>query len=752
MKLQRTGKTIGKILLPFRIGAQLILFIFKTIVIGIVVMMLIALWFQTPRDESYRDLYNGVVGGCDLGDRLAKWNNDERAATVDTTNGADNLQCALQRHAIPAHCPGNQDLAYYVGFLEFKENGNPYRLRTSAQSTIALGSDGVRTQLDLLKAHLLAQKDQRKTNYVIVFVHGWRNDSRIGNANVADLRHYAAHFARFLAKRCEERELVDGNVDKNRYCNATVTAIYVGWRGARVDEERVAELFGKGVASALAVPTLFDRKPVSEAIAPSVISALRALEFSLGLRTSKIDEKQILATHHDKRHSRMIVFGHSLGGNLLITGLQDHLIKSVRQHKPGERLPPVLGDLVVLINPAAEAAKWTEIQREVWSQIASEPDSTTPDTEVKAAHEFFPVDQPPVLASFTAALHFPMGGLRESDCIWINEASDCHFEDEKETWYCKLEPETREGLREKLRDRLQKSEGMMLAGGDVDYDFATYDIFPAFKLDFRPLAERLERLAAKKAGQPIPHHSCPIDQQSTFNVGPWSKVASKLLSALAWCARTFPFQATDREQTRTIGHLDPPRPADGILLDARKSMAPFGSTHELAGLNSRTTEPVVKYAEIADATWVDCPSADYWLIRARLGKCPYGSQWDSEASPEPDSLGGDIPAHGPKMQFVHGYIKGGTLPITQANDPFWNLRAFDNALARHDGYKLSSFICGISQLVIDDVTRIPAAMKSHCPKSAAGGDRERHARSQSWNPRCCPRNDGPPPVTQSTTE
>ena len=41
------------------------------------------------------------------------------------------------------------------------------------------------------------------------------------------------------------------------------------------------------------------------------------------------------------------------------------------------------------------------------------------------------------------------------------------------------------------------------------------------------------------------------------------------------------------------------------------------------------------------------------------------------------------------------------------NDPFWNVRAFDNALSRHDGYRRSSFICALSQLVLDDITGLP---------------------------------------------
>jgi len=63
-----------------------------------------------------------------------------------------------------------------------------------------------------------------------------------------------------------------------------------------------------------------------------------------------------------------------------------------------------------------------------------------------------------------------------------------------------------------------------------------------------------------------------------------------------------------------------------------------------------------------------------------------GTFWDSECA------GSDAPALG----FKHGFKGAGIAPITRANAPFWNLRAFDTALARHDGYMLSSFICAMN--------------------------------------------------------
>ena len=46
----------------------------------------------------------------------------------------------------------------------------------------------------------------------------------------------------------------------------------------------------------------------------------------------------------------------------------------------------------------------------------------------------------------------------------------------------------------------------------------------------------------------------------------------------------------------------------------------------------------------------------------------------------------------------------GIAAITRAGDLFWNMRAFDTALARHERSMLTSFICAMDQLVMDDIT------------------------------------------------
>lgn len=603
--------------------------------------------------------------------------NDEEALRGDP-RWQTRLRCALQRHVVPS-ARGEPSLEYTLGFLEFKEDGEPYALVSRAGGSdvaidgamlrhamesemIARGAPAtelrpVITQLDALTQHLAVGR-----HYVIAFVHGWRHDARIGDANVADLRFYAAHAARFLRERCR----FDAGA-----CETKVTAIYVGWRGARVDERGLRDRFGSWLGGFFgdlsAAATLFDRKPVSEAVAPAAISALRTVEATL----------RRPAPDGSDRHNKLVVAGHSLGGNMLATGLRDDLLKAVRRHRFGESLQPVLGDLVVLINPAAEASKWTALQRAVWEQVATPADAAP--REVARDSGLFPVDQRPVVLSVTAALAFPAGGLRPGDCAWINLDVDDGFKE----------------ARAHIRQRLAGTDTMFNAG--VDYDWATHDLFPAFKFDFRPAAGFLERSAARIERRPPVGMSCTVPREPDL----LDTILTAPLRGLALLAATFPFQVSLPEESHTIGNLDPPRPAAGVLADAQPSAAPFGTTHEMMGLEATGSEQHHAYGTLADAD-ITCPRANRWLSRARRGRAArHGLGWDSQnlAPPAPGIDGQGAPA----VRFQHGLPLTGIAPITLANDPFWNVRAFDNALSRHDGYRLSSFICALSQLVMDDI-------------------------------------------------
>jgi hypothetical protein len=240
----------------------------------------------------------------------------------------------------------------------------------------------------------------------------------------------------------------------------------------------------------------------------------------------------------------------------------------------------------------------------------------------------------------------------------------------------------------------------------VDYDWATHDLFPTFKFDFRPAAAYLEHIAARIEARQPEGESC-----ATFKTpGLVAQLESLPVRFVSLIMATFPFQNSAIEESHTIGNLDPPRPAAGVLADALPSAAPFGTTHELLGLHKPGSEKHNPYATLADAE-IDCPITDGWLTRARARRKDQGGMfWDSDdLAPAP---GPSLPGHGaPTARFLHGLQLSGIAPITRANDPFWNLRAFDNALSRHDGYRLTSFICAMDQLVLDDITSDPMPLR-----------------------------------------
>jgi hypothetical protein len=215
-----------------------------------------------------------------------------------------------------------------------------------------------------------------------------------------------------------------------------------------------------------------------------------------------------------------------------------------------------------------------------------------------------------------------------------------------------------------------------------------------------------------------PNDEC-VQTQTKFSdyfVHPVRTVANGVSQVI----RVLPFMQTDPEETLTIGNLDPPRSPRGTFRSYGATTKPFGTTHELRRSDKewqygkRKMDPKVPgkelplaYNEIATDN-ASCPVASHWLSRVRSEKkkrenAPYATGWDSnDLRLIPGKPEDGVPA----LRFIHGFDLSGISPPTRANDPFWNLRAFDTALAAHDGYMLSSFICAVNQLVLDDSTEI----------------------------------------------
>lgn len=752
---------------------------------------------STPKDRAYRTL-DPESTDCNMAtdesgkftsapwDILATRGNDENRATLEGEGGrwGVKLRCALQRHEIPyaggdAGTDRPEPLRYTLAFLEFKENGEPYELIKDAQTPFTMEELTNRvgyidrskwkpvTQLEALSAHLKntenrVDKDEhgalvKHSNYVIFFVHGWRHDASIGDGNVSDLRAYAGHVARYLRDRCGAGE--------RQHCGREVTAVYVGWRGARLDEASLHRPFdalgnlvgalvdgdrskcsdgageheqplcwknqisswGDTLASGVAVLTLFDRKPVSEYIAPHVLMAIRQIEWTLGKAPGAKFEWRT-------DRNRMIVFGHSLGGNMLATALKDHLIKAVRNHPGGDAyFEPPLGDIVVLINPAAEAAKWTDIQRAVWERIAFfEADGPG---DVLAGHHFFPSHQNPVVISVTSAYTWPPGGIRAQDCaIGMHDklklldrdanASDdaCtkykHFLQTKkpdEFIFRDAAATAADGACAALRtplafDRAVEDVDRKKKNG-IKSDLATYLAFPLFRGDFRPLGDMTAGVARDWRAA-CETFGATLSRRETQTLSFWQKIG-EFISDL-------PFQNTDLESSRTIGHFDPPRSSVNLVEIHRMPARQLGTTHEIRSVDWAPPHQA-DYEQIPTDPAVSCPLSHDWLTRARRNKVN-GTQWESASlSPplEPDPIARHMSGGGPAVEMTHGFRLAGMLPITRANDPFWNMRAYDDVLMSHGGFMFSAFICAMNQFVMDQPTRWPVPYVKEAPPAAS---------------------------------
>jgi hypothetical protein len=667
------------------------LYLFSLLLTIILAIFLIEVLWVSPRDVAYRYVSPAAANhpnACDWQQNnpllLATSNNSEDEAQRALGRDKTGLECMLQYHVVPSDPESvwyNSDrpvgpIGYYLSFLEFQESG---RLAEKAIDRSVLEH----SQLEVLEDHLAKQKN----NYVLVFIHGWRHDARIGDDNVANARIYAAYAASALDYRCKTT---------GKDCDYTVTAVFVGWRGARVNERAieafadrnlgflgsgVTKLFSGVVGGFPALLTLFDRKPISERIAPSVIASLRHVDRLLKKRNADASAAD-----------RLIVIGHSLGGNILATGLNADMIEQIRQHKPGEVLQAPLGNLVVLLNPAAEAWKWTSIQHEMRLHVHFPENTTDADPRAKTDAGFFPPNQPPVYVSITSAFSWPSAALTQ------------------------LEQKTFEGGRDADTDEMKSL---------AHYDSATHDAFPLFKGNFQPLSETLDRLAVW----------FPISKPSEATVfpdkticGQWKIFANACQSAIvhtlrftAGLVRNIPFTKPVSDDTLTIGHMDPSRPPyDRYNNPVWQSPLPFGTTGELV-INNPIGHPTL-YTYAGAAYFSECAVVDHWLWKARHNPSlqPYEG-WDSGYSLTrnhkmvPDKDTPNVTPIRPRptdnghleIQFRQYLLKSGIQSIITSNDPMWNIRAYDNVVALHDGYVSYPLICALNQLVMDDVASEP---------------------------------------------
>jgi hypothetical protein len=226
--------------------------------------------------------------------------------------------------------PENHE-TYDLAFVEFTERGNVFD----------------RDQLDLVLEHVRELADPEPGSpyvgvIVVAFVHGWKHNASEDDTNVKDFRDLLRKAAR----------LTSGGRRK-------VMGVYVGWRGASITLPGIEQI------------TYWERKNVAEQVGKGgVTELLTRLE-------------QIVIDEDAPNRNLYLVVGHSFGGAIVLSALNEVLLERVVEANP---MPDVVDDLgrlcvrsepfghgVVLLNAAMEANEAFQL-KEVVSSRCFPPD------------------------------------------------------------------------------------------------------------------------------------------------------------------------------------------------------------------------------------------------------------------------------------------------------------------------------------------------------------------------------------------
>lgn len=191
-----------------------------------------------------------------------------------------------------------------IAFVEYDENGVEY------------DRNAIASVLGTIRA---VQSKENRSLLMVVFIHGWNHNAAQTDGNVASFKTFLRNLQR------EELNLAVGQPRK-------VVGIYVGWQGK---------------ASAFQLQELLSYRRGKE----------------LGLETGKSVTpvlRELSAIRRADRNSRLAVVGHSFGAGVLYSAVSDDVLASIRKDDGGPGR--LFGDLVVLVNPAVEAALFVPLQ------------------------------------------------------------------------------------------------------------------------------------------------------------------------------------------------------------------------------------------------------------------------------------------------------------------------------------------------------------------------------------------------------
>ena len=291
---------------------------------------------------------------------------------------------------------------YTLHFVEFDDEGNPF--------------DNASWQIDSAVSQIKAQlQGSNHCVRLFVYVHGWRHDASPGDQNVDDFKSFLAEVGRRTRTAgtsaqlgCEDatiarpsREHLAGQPLLRR--EVDVVGIYVGWRGLSITN-----------TEPLVYTSFWDRKNTADRVAQGSVRELFGRLSALASYAPTAD-RHVSALRGTSAQLRTYVIAHSFGASVAFRALSQSLIDSFVQDldESGSTELSIVSrfiDMVVLVNPAIEAARFAPLFRAAEER---------PARCLASARVAGPCTQPryqaPVLAIFTSEgdratkIAFPLG-------------------------------------------------------------------------------------------------------------------------------------------------------------------------------------------------------------------------------------------------------------------------------------------------------------------------------------------------------
>ncbi len=260
--------------------------------------------------------------------------------------------------AQPAAVGANQVIEstpdYKLGFVEFDDQGwfwDTHQIKAVEQM--------IRTEAGI------GQSNLAQGIVIVVFVHGWKNNAATNNSNVAMFR-------------TALRQLGDAELIQTNHPARKVVGVYASWRGLSATWEPFEEL------------SFWERKNTAHKVGG--YGAMT--EMLVDLETLQKAGNASLAAGAPR--TELIIVGHSFGAAAVYSAISAIVTERfVDTVKNGQPLKP-LGDQVILINPAFEAARHYNLNQMAIS-IGQYPTNQRPVLSIFiskgdwATHYIFPV-------------------------------------------------------------------------------------------------------------------------------------------------------------------------------------------------------------------------------------------------------------------------------------------------------------------------------------------------------------------------